>query len=202
MSFWKKTEGLKPPVAAKTGTPNALTPGLTPPAASLPSSASQVVSAAEPVDPLQARFGKARSALGAGTVIQGKLSFDTPVRIDGKLSGEVFSSDALIVGEKGQMEAQIEVSALVVQGIVKGRITARERVVLMKGGRIEGNVFTPLFQIEEGATFNGRCSMKGGMPETRIITIEGEKEEAPIVQPAAAAPAGKDPREEEELRVH
>ncbi|MCB0311308.1 MAG: polymer-forming cytoskeletal protein, partial [Bdellovibrionales bacterium] len=102
-------------------------------------------------DPLTTRFGTIRSALSEGTVIQGKLTFDTPVRIDGKLSGEIFSSEALIVGEKGSIDAQVEVNALIVMGRVKGDIIAKERVELMAGGVIEATLNTPCFVMEEGA---------------------------------------------------
>ena len=58
------------------------------------------------------RFGPSlRSALGPGTVIRGKLSFDTPVRIDGKLSGEITSTSAVIVGPQGVLDAKIDVES-------------------------------------------------------------------------------------------
>ncbi len=108
-------------------------------------------------DVVAERFGgKVRSVLGAGTVIQGKLSFDTPVRIDGKLSGEVLSSKAVIVGTKGEMNAEIDVGSLVVLGNVKGVIRASEKVEIFPGGSLEGDVCSPSFVIH-GGVFNGRC---------------------------------------------
>lgn len=109
------------------------------------------------------RFGKLRSALGPGTVIQGKLSFDTPVRIDGKLSGEIFSSEAIIVGAGGSIEGDIEVASLIVLGLVRGKVTAHQRVEVLSGGRLEADFAAPVFVIEDGGVFNGRSSMsKGG----------------------------------------
>lgn len=105
------------------------------------------------------RYGKIRSALGPGTVIQGKLSFDTPVRIDGKLSGEIFSSRELIVGQQGVIDAQVEVASLVVMGRVKGNVKAGERIELLAGGVLEGDITAPSFVMQEGAVFNGRCKM-------------------------------------------
>ena len=110
-------------------------------------------------DLLLSRFGKIRSALSAGTVIQGKLSFDMPVSIDGKLSGEIFSSDVLIVGASAVIDAQLDVASLVVCGTVRGVINASQRVELMTGGRIEGEVITPVFKMEESSVFEGKCSM-------------------------------------------
>ncbi len=111
---------------------------------------------------LEERFGRLRSALGPGTVIQGKLSFDTPVRIDGKLSGEVFSSKALIVGENGSVDADIQVQSLIVMGKVTGQIKATERVELVSGGIIEADIFSPVITVEEGSQLNGTCLMTGG----------------------------------------
>jgi len=118
-------------------------------------------SASTSSEPANERYSKLRSALGAGTVIQGKLSFDTPVRIDGKLSGEVFSSKALIVGETGSIDADVSVASLVVMGHVSGNIKATESIELMKGGSLEGDIESPSLLMEEGALFNGNCSMGG-----------------------------------------
>lgn len=129
--------------------------------------------AQNPQDSLEKRYGKLRSALGPGTVIQGKLSFDTPVRIDGKLSGEIFSSKALIVGVPGSVEAQLDVQALVIMGHVKGNVRARERIELLAGGSIEGDVQTPALVIEEGASFNGTCTMSQG--PANVVSMEVQK---------------------------
>jgi cytoskeletal protein CcmA (bactofilin family) len=109
------------------------------------------------------RFGKLRSALGPGTVIQGKLSFDTPVRIDGRLSGEIFSSQAIIVGSTGSIEGDIEVQSLVVLGLVRGKVRA-QRVEVLQGGRLEADFIAPVLTIEEGGAFNGRASMGASAP--------------------------------------
>ena len=105
------------------------------------------------------RYGKIRSALGPGTVIQGKLSFDTPVRIDGKLSGEVFSTNVLIIGESGSVEAEIDASSLIIMGKVRGHIRVAERVEIHPGGSVDGDIDAPCFVVHEGASFNGKCAM-------------------------------------------
>ena len=102
---------------------------------------------------------KVRSALGPGTVIHGKLSFDAPVSIDGKLSGEIFSSKTLHVGKSGVIDATIEVTALVIRGIVKGSIKVSERVEIRDGGQLLGDVTTPILTMEDGCIFNGSCTM-------------------------------------------
>jgi cytoskeletal protein CcmA (bactofilin family) len=107
---------------------------------------------------LKRRFGgNIRSALGPGTVIEGTFRFDSPVRIDGTLRGEVASSSVLIVGEDARVEASIEVGSLIILGNVEGTIEAEELIEIRGEGNLEGSVFTKRIVIEDGATFNGSC---------------------------------------------
>jgi cytoskeletal protein CcmA (bactofilin family) len=142
------------------------------------------------------RYGIIRSALGKGTVIQGKLSFDTPVRIDGSLNGDVYSSQVLIVGESGVIEADIEVSSLIVMGKVKGKIKARERIELWSGGVLEGEIDCPAFVMEENSQFDGTCTM-GSKASTQKI----DKQEVSTQKKQESKAAAKS-EDSKEVRVH
>jgi cytoskeletal protein CcmA (bactofilin family) len=164
MSFWKIIGGeddgdekKKRAAEANTvpSTPDVIKPQPAEPAHSAAVEPVQVVSSGQ--DP--EKYGKVRSALGPGTVIQGKLSFDTTVSIDGKLSGEVVSSKAIIVGAGGDVDAVMNVASLVVRGRVKGKIVATETVELLSGAQLEGEVQTPSLMVEEGAILRATCSM-------------------------------------------
>jgi len=74
------------------------------------------------------------------------------------LSGEIFSSQAIIVGSTGSIEGDIEVSSLVVLGAVRGKVKA-PRVEILQGGRLEADFTAPVLTIEEGGSFNGCASM-------------------------------------------
>lgn len=112
------------------------------------------------IDAIEKRFGSVRSALGPGTNIQGKLSFDVAVRIDGELGGEVYSSQPVIIGPGGKVKASIQASSLIILGNVEGEVSARDRVEVLKGGTLSGSVNAPVFVLEEEGSFNGTVSMK------------------------------------------
>lgn len=135
----------------------------------VPASSSSAESAEEVI---ARRFGKPRSALGPGTVIQGKLSFDTIVIIEGKLGGEVYSTETLIVGKQGTVSAQVRVKSLVVAGVVKGDIVAADSIELLRGGRIEGDFTAKRVIMEEGAIFNGTCRMKTDATQPLASKVE------------------------------
>ena len=116
---------------------------------------------AEPVSSKPTNLPKAEavhSALGPGTVIEGKLRFDSPVRIDGSLIGEVTSTSVLIVGEQAVVKAIVNVGSLVVHGQVTGQVEAQEKVEIKDGGSLEANIKTKHLVIDHGGYFRGGCN--------------------------------------------
>jgi cytoskeletal protein CcmA (bactofilin family) len=97
--------------------------------------------------------------LGKGSEFEGKLSFEGTVRVDGKLTGEIFTDDVLIVGEGAEVNAEVTVGAIVIQGIVRGNITAKRSVEIHSPGKVKGNINTPSLFIEKGVMLDGQCQM-------------------------------------------
>jgi cytoskeletal protein CcmA (bactofilin family) len=125
-------------------------------------------------------FGEIRAFLGEGTQFKGVLSFAGAVRIDGHLEGEIVGEEMLIVGEPGQVKAEIEVGTLVVSGRVQGTIVAKERVELLRPSRVTGTIRTPCLIVAEGALFNGNCEMSGS-DEDPAVRLESKAEDLPAV---------------------
>lgn len=112
-------------------------------------------------------FGKSSSSQGelngfldAGSHIKGTLHFEDTFRIDGKVTGKVESDGHLIVGEKGEVDGEVDVKRVSVSGIVRGQMRARERVEITSLGRVYADLQTPILTVEEGALLEGRCSME------------------------------------------
>ena len=102
------------------------------------------------------------SALGPGTVIEGKFTFDSPVRVDGTLTGEVLSTSMLIVGEQAVVNANIEVGTLIVFGQVVGNVVASDLIEIKERGYLKGDIYSERLAIEQGGVFQGR-----NQPKTR-----------------------------------
>ena len=75
-----------------------------------------------------------------GSEFEGKLSFKDTVRIDGHFKGEIGSENTLIVGESGEVEANIKSKTVVVSGTVIGDVKASRQLVIHKTGKLQGNV--------------------------------------------------------------
>jgi len=98
--------------------------------------------------------------LGKDTEFEGKFSFTGAVRIDGKLSGEIFSNGTLIVGESAIIKSQIHVAEMIISGEVHGNIFAEKKIEITVPGKLFGNIQTPKLVLEEGVIFEGNCKMK------------------------------------------
>lgn len=104
--------------------------------------------------------GRLSGFVGNGTVLTGETNFQAMLRVDGHLTGRVTSEDGtLVVGSSGRVDANIMVAAAIIGGTVNGDIIATEKLELGRTARVVGNVQTPRLLIEEGAIFEGSCSM-------------------------------------------
>ncbi len=104
--------------------------------------------------------------LGRDTEFEGKFSFTGAVRVDGKISGEIFSNGTLIVGESAVIKAQIHVADIIISGEVHGDILAEKKIEITVPGKLFGNIKTPKLVLEEGVIFEGNCKMKDLKEET------------------------------------
>jgi cytoskeletal protein CcmA (bactofilin family) len=98
--------------------------------------------------------------LGVNTEFEGKLSFTGAVRVDGRFKGEIITKGTLIVGELAVIESNVFASHIIVNGEIRGNVTAEERMEIHASGKVSGNIQTPVLVIDEGVVFNGNCSME------------------------------------------
>lgn len=105
-------------------------------------------------------FGKVSGFIDKDTEIVGDIRFKDSFRIDGKFKGKILSGSSLIIGETGDVEADIEAGSISINGRVKGTLGATELIEIFSQGRVIGKMVTPKLIIEEGAFFQGSCQME------------------------------------------
>ncbi len=104
--------------------------------------------------------GRIGTIIGEGARVQGTINVGGSLRIDGEIEGgHVVTSDCLSVGAKGSIKGDLTVKQAVISGTVVGKIRARERVELLAGAHVRGDVYAQSFKIEDGVFFHGTCIM-------------------------------------------
>jgi len=109
--------------------------------------------------PTASRSPELNALLGKGSQFEGKLIFEGTVRIDGKFSGEIISTDQLIIGEGAEVKANVKVGTLVCLGDYQGDATASKGIELKAPAKVRGNLTTAAIVIERGVFFDGTCKM-------------------------------------------
>ena len=114
------------------------------------------------------RAGEINGFLDRSTSLKGELRFNDTMRIDGRFSGRILSDNVLIVGENAEVDAEIDVAAILIEGQVRGVVRATSRIELHPGGSLIADIATPVLKIEEGAVFQGRCDMNAVEPALEV----------------------------------
>jgi len=100
--------------------------------------------------------------INVNTVVEGKITTNGNIRIDGRLYGTLSAEGAAVVGVTGEIEGDVSVRSLVSGGKMVGKVIVEERTVLESTCIFTGNLFTKKLIVEEGASFDGNCTMKAG----------------------------------------
>lgn len=109
-------------------------------------------------------MAQAACTIGAGIVVNGRLSGSDDVAVEGKLEGTVALDAHLFVEEGGNVVADVEAVSITVQGRVEGNVVASDVITLNAGSAVVGNLRAPRVVIEEGARFKGNIDMDVQIP--------------------------------------
>lgn len=101
----------------------------------------------------------ANTVIGSSIVIDGEISGEEDLVIQGTVKGKIMLKENLIVENSGVVEADIETANVTVSGQVTGNIAATDRVELRADGRMVGDIKSPRILIADGATFKGNVDM-------------------------------------------
>ncbi len=97
--------------------------------------------------------------LRQGTEYEGKILHPGGLRVEGRFKGEIVLKETLLVEPTGAVSGKISAETVVCRGTIEGDIQTLNRVLICQGGKVRGDIFTPSIHVEEGALFDGRCTM-------------------------------------------
>ena len=116
-----------------------------------------------------------KAYLGSDALFKGSLTFEGTVQIDGKFEGKVNTKDTLVIGETGDMQADMEVGTLVCKGKLRGTVLASKKIEMHPASKITGNIQTPALSVELGAVLDGNLNMTGRTSEKIINLVKEAK---------------------------
>ena len=99
--------------------------------------------------------------IGRTLVITGELECSEDLLIEGRVNGHLTVRDAqLTITPSGTVDAQVHAVRVLVEGQVRGGITATERIELASHSRVEGSLSADRVVMWDGARFDGGIDMR------------------------------------------
>ena len=101
----------------------------------------------------------ANTVIGSSIVIDGEITGEEPVVVQGTVKGRVAVGDNVFVEPNATVEADVEAESVEVAGVLTGNVTAAGRVELKADGKMIGDIKAPRILIADGALFKGNIDM-------------------------------------------
>jgi cytoskeletal protein CcmA (bactofilin family) len=110
--------------------------------------------------PKQARSSTGSARIGQSILIEGTLTGNEDLTIDGRIQGKIkLNGHSLTIGPNGKIGAGLCAKEVIVQGEVNGDITADEKIQIMSSGSVAGDLWAPRIALDDGARFAGSVDM-------------------------------------------
>jgi cytoskeletal protein CcmA (bactofilin family) len=109
--------------------------------------------------------GPSATFFGPNITIEGKVTGNEPVLIEGTIRGEINLASDLRVGTQARIEAKVHAKNVIVEGKLTGDVTADDRVELVASATVDGNIKAPKIIVAEGARFRGSVDMGSARPK-------------------------------------
>ncbi len=94
-----------------------------------------------------------------GCEIVGDVKVEHDLRVYGYLKGTVTVGGNLVIGQTGKIEGEITARSATIAGQIHGNIKGHEKIILETKSMLIGDLQTRELVINEGALFQGNCSM-------------------------------------------
>jgi len=105
--------------------------------------------------------GKSLARVGRTLSIKGELAGDEDLVVDGEFSGTIeLGGHSLTVGAQGRVQADAHAREIVIEGTLRGKLRATERLVIARSGNVVGDLVAARVVIEDGAYFKGSIDIQ------------------------------------------
>lgn len=114
--------------------------------------------------------------IGTGTRIEGNVVFSGGLRVDGHVRGNISVEDnkpgTLVIAEQAEVEGEIHVPHVVINGTVRGPVTSTEYVELQAKASVTGDVYYNALEMQLGAVVEGRLVHQDAGKSDKVVHLK------------------------------
>lgn len=112
------------------------------------------------------------NVFGVGTEVDGNITANGDIRVDGLIKGNLTTSSKCILGAQGKITGNITAKNCDISGLVLGDLMVSEVLLLKNTAEVRGNIRTDKFVVESGGKFNGKCEMGTNEGYQAVVSSE------------------------------
>lgn len=114
------------------------------------------------------------NTLTTGTSVEGLVTANNDIRIDGNLTGTLNCKGRVIIGPQGNIQGDVICQNAIIEGKFSGNLKVEDILTVKESAILEGEIVTGKINIQPGAIFNGNCSMGG--QKLKSISMSDKKQ--------------------------
>lgn len=119
--------------------------------------------------------------IGKGAQFTGTLVLDGPIVVEGHCEGSIRTNGELSVGPDGSVDGELVGNTVAIAGRVQGTLVAKEALVVLSSGHVEGEVYYGKLKVDTGGIIDG-ISHQGSRSEARVDPGLAADEESGVVR--------------------
>lgn len=134
---------------------------------------------------------KNSSIIGESVVVDGNFECEEDVVIHGKVNGSIKTSCDVYVKSTSVIKASIKANNVFLEGVVTGNIDSKEFVEISSTAKLVGDISTKVINIEKGAFFSGKCTIK-----EHIENVKDSKNKETVIEDSGVDDVQEESKEE------
>lgn len=99
------------------------------------------------------------AVVGENTKLKGNIYCEGSVRIDGNVEGDINSAGDILLGANSCVKGNIIANNVQLSGTIEGNLQLTGMLRISSTGRLYGDIQVKNFVSDEGAVFQGKCTM-------------------------------------------
>ena len=120
-------------------------------------------------------FNNVQTMIGAEAVVNGPIKLRGGIIVYGKVYGDIHTDGPVRITLSGEIIGDVQASDAHIGGRIQGNVTVTNRIVLGRKSELKGDLIYHSLVIEDGAQFEGSCSVIGGKKETSDSLVSEAK---------------------------
>ena len=102
----------------------------------------------------------ALNSLVKGTTVEGTITSENDIRVDGVIKGILTCKAKVIIGPTGYIDGEVRCQNAMIEGKFTGKLRVSELLSVKETAEVLGDVTTSKLLVNAGAIFNVTCNMK------------------------------------------